>query len=260
MTNAKCRSSCGQRGHVFAGTQYGSYCFCGERYGQLGPTTNCNMACSGKSSEMCGGTWANSVSLSGAGPKIPPPPSNGSQCVLTGSGILQHANPKVVGNYRYLEIQRWEVTGPPVTNGSGYVLPVLWTTTGSGSLHEEDGAGGVTDTTWGISGAHLTAFAQIAVYNHGIPSWRITRASTPPSTTLNKIVEIQRQTINGVEKPVVIMQSVATEVTYGDIETYDRNIGVQHDVRSLGINKWYRQPMWAAGRGRCEAQITLGHP
>lgn len=71
MTNTKCRNSCVSRGFAFAGTQYGSYCFCGNRYGQFGPATNCDMGCSGDNTEACGGSWANSVSRSGAEPTTP---------------------------------------------------------------------------------------------------------------------------------------------------------------------------------------------
>ena len=80
MTNMKCRDSCAGRGYVFGGTQYGSYCFCGATYGKIGSATNCDMGCSGNGNEICGGAWANSVSLSGAEPTVPPAPSNGNQC------------------------------------------------------------------------------------------------------------------------------------------------------------------------------------
>ncbi len=71
MTNLKCQNSCASRGFVFAGTQYGRYCFCGNRYGRFGPSTNCNRVCSGDNAEICGGSWANSISRSGAEPRSP---------------------------------------------------------------------------------------------------------------------------------------------------------------------------------------------
>jgi len=61
MTSARCTEECTQRGYTYAGTQYGSWCFCGQSYGRSGPADNCNMQCSGSSGEVCGGTWANSV-------------------------------------------------------------------------------------------------------------------------------------------------------------------------------------------------------
>lgn len=255
MTNSKCRNSCASRSYVFAGTQYGSYCFCGERFGRFGPALNCTMGCSGNPGETCGGTWANSVSLSGAEPKTPTAPANGSQCVIWGIGTLRHANPKVVGIYHYKEIQRWEVTGPPVANATGYLFPVTWTTTGAGSLHEEDGAGGVTDTKWGISGTRATQFQQVRTGGN----WKINQVEMP-FTVPEGVVATQQQTVNGTMKPVVITRSQASEVVYGDILTFGQNISVQHDVRPLRAYTWYRKPFWAAGGGECEAQITLGPP
>jgi hypothetical protein len=61
MTTAACINECQQRGYKYAGTQYSSWCFCGNSYGRSGTANNCNMACSGSPAEICGGSWANSV-------------------------------------------------------------------------------------------------------------------------------------------------------------------------------------------------------
>jgi hypothetical protein len=61
MTTQMCVSECGARGFAYAGTQYGSHCFCGQRYGASGPAPNCDMACAGNAAQKCGGMWANSV-------------------------------------------------------------------------------------------------------------------------------------------------------------------------------------------------------
>ncbi len=66
MTIEGCVASCAQRGFQYAGTQYGSYCFCGNSYGKYGALTSgegrkCDTPCSGNSGQMCGGAWANSV-------------------------------------------------------------------------------------------------------------------------------------------------------------------------------------------------------
>lgn len=61
MTTETCISLCRSKGFFYAGTQYGSSCFCGNSYGRYGAANNCDMVCSGKGSETCGGTWANSV-------------------------------------------------------------------------------------------------------------------------------------------------------------------------------------------------------
>lgn len=61
MTGAQCVAACQSRGFAYAGTQYGSYCFCGNEYGKSGPAANCNVPCAGNARELCGGAWANSV-------------------------------------------------------------------------------------------------------------------------------------------------------------------------------------------------------
>lgn len=61
MTTELCISTCRERGFDYAGTQYGSQCFCGNNYGVYGKADNCTMQCSGNSGQICGGTWANSV-------------------------------------------------------------------------------------------------------------------------------------------------------------------------------------------------------
>lgn len=61
MTTDLCVSTCRTKGFSHAGTQYGSYCFCGNKFGKLGTTDNCNTKCTGNRDETCGGTWANAV-------------------------------------------------------------------------------------------------------------------------------------------------------------------------------------------------------
>ncbi|HTP25081.1 MAG TPA: WSC domain-containing protein, partial [Anaeromyxobacteraceae bacterium] len=53
-------------GFTYAGLQYGGQCFAGNvlGYSQVGDS-QCSMSCSAKSSEMCGGSWRNSVYSSG---------------------------------------------------------------------------------------------------------------------------------------------------------------------------------------------------
>lgn len=63
MTNELCSNTCASEGYRFSGTQYHDQCFCGNN----DPTpdfveaSNCDTACSGKSSETCGGSWALTV-------------------------------------------------------------------------------------------------------------------------------------------------------------------------------------------------------
>jgi len=61
MTTERCVSICRSQGFAYAGTQYRTYCFCGNVYGRSVSADNCNMACGGNPVQMCGGSWANSV-------------------------------------------------------------------------------------------------------------------------------------------------------------------------------------------------------
>ncbi|MGA1847036.1 WSC domain-containing protein [Deferribacter abyssi] len=61
MTPQLCIQECGKRGYIYSGVQYGSQCFCDNNYGMYGPANNCNMKCSGDTSKICGGVWANDV-------------------------------------------------------------------------------------------------------------------------------------------------------------------------------------------------------
>ncbi len=61
MTTEMCADACRERGYAYAGTQYGSYCFCGAAYGRTGPSSDCTMTCAGDASQICGGPYANSV-------------------------------------------------------------------------------------------------------------------------------------------------------------------------------------------------------
>lgn len=61
VTVEYCRVSCGNLGYNYAGAQDGGQCFCGNSYGSYGTSTGCNLACSGNSTENCGGAWANAV-------------------------------------------------------------------------------------------------------------------------------------------------------------------------------------------------------
>ena len=54
LTGASCIAFCASNGYPFAGTEYSSECWCGLTR-PTGPTTGCNMGCTGNSSEACGG-------------------------------------------------------------------------------------------------------------------------------------------------------------------------------------------------------------
>lgn len=67
-TVPSCVNWCKGRGYKYAGMQYSSWCFCGNRYGTYGKATNCNMKCRANQGAICGGTWANSVYSTGVAP------------------------------------------------------------------------------------------------------------------------------------------------------------------------------------------------
>lgn len=46
---------------MYAGVQYGDYCFCGHTFGKYGQNELCDMNCSGNLSQICGGSWKNTV-------------------------------------------------------------------------------------------------------------------------------------------------------------------------------------------------------
>ncbi|MBI3484048.1 MAG: DUF2207 domain-containing protein, partial [Acidobacteria bacterium] len=63
MTAASCQAFCRSQNFRYAGTQFSSYCFCGNSFNRYGKRaeSECNMPCSGNSRERCGGPWANSI-------------------------------------------------------------------------------------------------------------------------------------------------------------------------------------------------------
>lgn len=252
MTNAKCRNTCGQQAFVFSGTQYGSYCFCGPTYGKSGPATNCDMSCSGRPGEICGGAWANSISLTGAEPAIPGPPANGAQCSLVVRWSAADPNRNFVQTYRHVEVQRWEVTGPPIPNGKGYLIPFMWSTTGAGYMREEINAVVVRESRWGVSGVHSGTYQQVLVR---FDSWDVSQTD-PPFSIPNGIVEVQ--TIGGSSATQVIATAPALELDYSGMGTNGKT-NLAH-VGSASGSIAYRRPPGAFGNAGCQASIKLGNP
>jgi hypothetical protein len=56
-----CVAVCAKDNYNFVGTQASNWCLCGNKFGKYGFATNCNLACSGSSAEICGGAWANTI-------------------------------------------------------------------------------------------------------------------------------------------------------------------------------------------------------
>lgn len=64
MTIEMCNNYCGGLGYPYAGTEYGTNCFCGSADSvpeNLAPASNCYAACYGNSSESCGGNGVMSI-------------------------------------------------------------------------------------------------------------------------------------------------------------------------------------------------------
>ncbi|CAF1003389.1 unnamed protein product [Brachionus calyciflorus] len=56
-----CVNVCFENNYKYAGLQSSFECFCGNKYGTYGISNNCNMECNGNQSQICGGSWSNSV-------------------------------------------------------------------------------------------------------------------------------------------------------------------------------------------------------
>lgn len=61
MSVNACIQHCRQGGFAFAGVQYRTWCFCGNRHGRHGGSNACTMPCPGNAREYCGGEWASNV-------------------------------------------------------------------------------------------------------------------------------------------------------------------------------------------------------
>ena len=67
LTPASCRAVCKEKGHAYAGMQYGYLCHCGDGYGKYGHAAEkeCNSVCLGDDEKKCGGFWRNSIYVAG---------------------------------------------------------------------------------------------------------------------------------------------------------------------------------------------------
>ena len=71
MTLPYCRMLASSWGFAYYAVQFGGACFGSndlERAARLGPSSSCNMGCTGRPSDLeeCGGAWANSIYLTAA--------------------------------------------------------------------------------------------------------------------------------------------------------------------------------------------------
>jgi hypothetical protein len=78
MTAEACINYCGNRGWIYAGTEYGYECFCGSSLApgaapSISNTTACGMPCTGDATQPCGGHNLLNLFWSGhTGPQINP--------------------------------------------------------------------------------------------------------------------------------------------------------------------------------------------
>jgi len=64
LTIEGCKAACLGGNFMYAGTQDGIQCWCGNSYGTYGSVSQaqyCNQNCSGDTTELCGSGWVNTV-------------------------------------------------------------------------------------------------------------------------------------------------------------------------------------------------------
>ena len=64
-TPQRCIETCRAKSFKYAGVQYSESCLCGNSYGKYGAADNCNMKCTGDSSQICGGYSSNGIYTTG---------------------------------------------------------------------------------------------------------------------------------------------------------------------------------------------------
>jgi hypothetical protein len=80
-TIESCKQAAFNGGYKYAGLQFGGYCFAGNTLGYaLAPESDCNVACTANSLELCGGAWRNSVYNTGY---VPTPPTTSIAWIKT---------------------------------------------------------------------------------------------------------------------------------------------------------------------------------
>lgn len=93
-TIESCHASCASQSFAYSGVEYSSQCFCGNVLVDGNPKANadseCNYACSGNSTEICGGYWRISIyQLSGGSSASSSAASSSSAALSTSSPVQQ---------------------------------------------------------------------------------------------------------------------------------------------------------------------------
>lgn len=72
-TPTSCAVTCASKGYTYAGVEYSTECYCSNTItttsatGQLAPSSDCNMACSGNAAQICGGSGRITILTSSSG-------------------------------------------------------------------------------------------------------------------------------------------------------------------------------------------------
>ena len=145
-------------------------------------------------------------------PQVPPPPTNGGQCVIdiAGEENDQTMNASTTTThkitYRHTEIQQWVVSGPArqVPGVVGKVYTMAWSTTGNGTKDDvltSTMAGGQSHqerhlTVWYLTG---TAPTQLSVWLRPSDNrWVINQANLPTGAPTGWVTDAQQHTSDGV--------------------------------------------------------------
>ncbi|TVY57060.1 putative fungistatic metabolite [Lachnellula suecica] len=96
MTVDICLNYCASSGNTYAGLEYTNECFCAQRLSALStklPESSCNLACTGNSSQICGGSLALTVytaktTTQGAGNKVQQAPMSSVLALGIALGVL----------------------------------------------------------------------------------------------------------------------------------------------------------------------------
>lgn len=128
MTPKKCLDLCGSYGYAAAGLEYGQECYCGDppniqvRGSTKAPDSDCNVACAGDGSLICGGGnrlttyfWKGDPFYSWSFPAAGSPDAGSYEFLIGGVCIPLITSQAVNGKVTFLE--KWG-TGPPNSTGA----------------------------------------------------------------------------------------------------------------------------------------------
>ncbi|MBA5866425.1 MAG: hypothetical protein GDA67_06980 [Nitrospira sp. CR1.3] len=204
-----------------------------------------------------------------APPQVPPPPSNGGQCVIDITGQI---NDTVTSQgtttvtrivYRHTEIQRWEVSGPPRQEPGivGKVYSMQWSTIGNGSKDQ-------TNSSTASSGqSHTDRYLRVWDFrNGGGPlttrltvflrtsdnQWVINHANLPNVVMVAPLTDQQQHTGDGVMDPIRSMPGQWPEFPASFPWTESGNLTqVVNRMQSfpIGVANGYAQIAPPAGKG-----------